>query len=208
MCTGTHAFIPAANTARVNMKYTSNAQKVENVFYFHKSGPWSSTDLTALAAAVSARWTSIIKPTQNNGITLDTIDVTDMSVEGGTGVTTTVGATGGNSGGALAPNNVTLVTKFATGLTGRSHRGRVYFIGLGKDMISGNQAASGIASGLTTAWQSFFTGVATDTTSQHAVVSYCHNKVWRTSAEVTPVTGYSTEGNLDSQRRRLTGRGQ
>lgn len=208
MCTGPHTFIPAPDTARVNMKYTSNGQKVQNVLYFQKAGGWDSAGLTDLVAAVSARWDQIIKPVQNNGISLDTIEAVDAETEGGIGATTTVGVAGGNSGGALAPNNVTLVTKFSSNLTGRSHRGRVYFIGLGKDMISGNQAASGVSDGINTMWSDFFLAVETDTDSEHVIVSYCHLKAWRTTAEVTQVTNYSTENNLDSQRRRLTGRGQ
>lgn len=209
MCTGTHPFIPAVNTARLELVCQAFGQTVENVFYFKKSDAWDTASLTNLATEAFAAWDDHIGPITSNAVTLLLLRATDVAVEGGAGVEVSgAGHTGSNSSSAAAPLGTTAATKFSTGLTGRSNRGRVYFIGLTKNDLANNQLTTGVPTTLTNAWTDFFGQIATELPGvEHAIVSYCHNNAWRTSAVVTPVTAYSTDPNVDSMRRRLTGRG-
>jgi len=189
------------------MVYTQYGQELMNVFYFTKTGPWTPGDLTTLAASVATEWTSNIRPQQTNEMTLQSIEATDIAVAGGAQVIHPVGVVGGNSGSGVA-TGITLAVKFATGLSGRSNRGRMYFIGTPGGAILDNQYLALYVAGLISALVTFFGNVETTTSSTHTVVSYCNNKVWRSTAVTNHVISYlATDNNIDSQRRRLTGRG-
>jgi len=208
MCTGTHAFIPAPDTARVRMIYSQDAQTVMNVFYFTKSGGWDSGSLHDLADVVSAAWTTHMKVLQSNGLTLETIEATDVSVDAGAQYTLSVGASGTHTAPAL-PNNVTWAIKFTSGLTGRSNRGRMYFLGLVEDQVDSNTVTIAASSGILTGIEGFFAEIQADEDAFHVIVSYCNAGAWRTTAVTNEVSGYSYfDTTVDSQRRRLPGRGR
>lgn len=208
MCTGTHDFIPAADTARVDLVYSSQGNTLMNVIYFRRAGGFDAGQLEALAEATIAAWDDNIKALTTANVSLNLVRATDISSEGAAGVEVSAGPLAGtNTTGINLPLNVTVVTKFSTGLTGRSHRGRIYFVGLNGSEIVANALASGVAATINTAWTSFFGDITTLAADEHVIVSLCNNGAWRTAAEVTPVTNYSTNGDLDSQRRRLNTRG-
>lgn len=208
MCTGTHDFIPAALTARVNINYLGNGQHMANVLHFRNATGWDETSLATLADKVLLAWTHNLQSLTSNAIQVDSVQATDVSTESGVGVVLDGGSTfGTNTDAAGAPNNVTAATKFGSGLTGRSFRGRVYFVGMTKAQTTGNALSTGVATALTNAWEDFFQEIFDSTAAEHVIVSYCHNKAWRTTAVVTPVTQYSTNNDSDSMRRRLNTRG-
>lgn len=207
MCTGTHPYIPALKTARSRMSYTQEGQTLQNVFYFTKDTPFSAADLASLNSAIVTAWTSHFKPYQPTSLILDTIESTALDTDSGAQVTLAVGETGLGAAEPM-PTGVTVAVKFATGLIGRSQRGRMYWIGLCDNQRLGNQVTLAFHDNLLNAVQTFFGDIGIATSMLHAVVSYCTGKAWRITAQVTPVTDYIlTDSNLDSQRRRLTGRG-
>jgi len=106
------------------------------------------------------------------------------------------------------PGNVTWCVKFLTGLTGRSYRGRNYIMGMTEDATVGNQMDAGRAAAFVANYEALLDLVdATDFT--WVVLSRVQNNVPLANAIGAPIinVGY-TDLNLDSQRRRLTGRGQ
>lgn len=210
MCTGTHPFIPADRTAKLELIYTLNGQRVENVLHFRKLSEWTAEDLDTLTLAAFDAWADHLGPVQSNAVTLVNIKATDVSTDNGVGVE--FGPISNNTGTLQSPptpSGTTVATKFTTGRTGRSYRGRAYWVGLVEEDVTGNQIGAVRAGTITDGWQNFATQIGENISGAvHVIVSYCGDKAWRTSAVVTPVTGYSTELNIDSQRRRLTGRGQ
>lgn len=207
MCTGTHPFIPVPDTARVRMVYLSNGSVVMNVFYWKGDAPLIAADLSGLVDEVHTAWVANIKPRIINTTTLQYIEATALDTEPGPQVTATYNEAGGNTGTA-APNNVTLAIKFASGLTGRSSHGRMYWIGFSTSQISGDTVNPTTAAAMVTAVSTFFDAVETAVGLTHQIVSYCHAGAWRTTGVTTPVLSYLvTDDNLDSQRRRLAGRG-
>lgn len=207
MCVGTHPFIPVPNTARVRLVYTQFGQTLENVFNFERAGPFSSADLLALNASILTEWTVNIMPEVTVDATLVLIESTALDSAMGFQETTSVGVVGGNAGGGT-PTGVTLAIKFASGLAGRSQRGRMYWIGTSVGQIVGDQYDAGQAAGILAAVTAFFGLVFATTASAHVIVSYCNAGAWRITGQTTPVTDYIlTDTNIDSQRRRLAGRG-
>lgn len=207
MCTGTHPFIPAPDVARVRMVYTSSGQENMNVFYFKGDTPFDAAALSTLADEVHTAWTARFKPLQDGNVTLNYIEATALDSDSAPQVTALVG-TGGTLTGTSLPGSVTIAVKFATGNTGRSKRGRMYWIGLTESEIDQNVVTSTFASNLLTAVTGFFDDIITATGYTHVIVSYCGDGAWRTTALITPVLSYLlTDNNIDNQRRRLQGRG-
>lgn len=207
MCTGTHPFIPAPNTARVRVVYSLFGQVVMNVLYWRGTAPLETTELDDLANAVITAWTDNLKPLVTNQMSLQYVEATALDSESAPQRTISSGAVG-DSTDPPSPGNVTWATKFSTGLTGRSNRGRMFLVGLTDGAVDGNTIASLAVANFQAAIIGFFQDIETATGLTHVVVSYCNNGSWRTTAVVNPVLSYLwTDNFVDSQRRRLTGRG-
>lgn len=209
MCTGSHPFIPAENTARVEMIYSASGTRIENVFHFQSDVPWTAASLEELTHQVFTGWLGDMQAVQSQGATLEMIRAVDIDVEDGnvfeyTGFTPNQGSIAN----PIMPGNVTLSIKFGSTRTGRSYRGRMYFIGLVENATTGNVVETSYRDDIVANTQSLFTEVQDGMPGvQHVIVSYCNNGAWRTTAAVTPVATYSADVNVDSQRRRLNGRG-
>jgi hypothetical protein len=209
MCTGTHDFIPAAETAKLVAYWDVPGGKALNVTYWQVAGGWNEASLGALITFYSNNWDTQMSPLQANTIDCNRIVATDVSAEDSFEVDTAPpdDLIGGRAS-AIMPGNVTVVTKFGTGLAGRSFRGRSYHIGLTEDMCLGDALTAGNADALRDAWQDLVGAIHDSALAASlVVVSYCHAGAWRDEAVVTPVSSFTTENILDSQRRRLAGRG-
>jgi len=209
MCIGTHDFIPAPNTAKLELIVEEHGQRMENVVHLRKADGWSESEIRLLAEVALTKWEIYFAPLISEDVSLVLIRTTDLSAESSFGYEKEPDdPTTGEIGVAGLPGNVTVATKFASGLTGRSQRGRAFWIGLTELQVTGNALVDPMPTNISTAWENFFIGIATDIDgAEHVVVSYCHNGAWRTTAQVTPVTAYVTERNTDSMRGRLNGRG-
>lgn len=203
------AFIPAPNTARTRMVYSLDNQEVMNVFYFQAAASFTFADLTNLNAEVIAAWTADIRAAQPAELRLEYVESTALDNEPDFQVTTNVGLAGGYSVSQALPSNVTISIAFKTGVTGRSNRGRMFWLQLAEAMVTNNTLDPITASSLVTRMTDFFTAVETGTSTFHAIVSYCTGGAWRTTASVLPVETYVLVDHVvDSQRRRLPKRGR
>lgn len=208
MCTGSHPFIPAENTAYVQIVQSMFGQTVVNDFHFQKIDPWSRQDIADLADAASTAWAGAPQAQQSTGIALQFVRATDIGVDN-SWQTEDYGDTGetGELTAPAEPGNVALAIKFTTGHAGRSYRGRIYFAGLDSTLVTGNEVDSGYRDDIVSAIELFVSDVETAMACEHVVVSYCQEGEWLTDAVVTEITDYGADVFVDSQRRRLTGRG-
>lgn len=209
MCTGPQPEVIVPFTARCELVYSQSGQVIENVFYVRGPDAWTEQELQDLAANVEDAWRDNLRPIQSNEVTLLRVRVTDLGTNDGRGVEyAALAPAQGAVAAAVMPGSVTVAVKFATGFTGRSRRGRAYHIGLTEGQVTGNALAGDMAASIQTAWIGFFTAIEGAMTGvQHVIVSFCGNGVWRPDPLVTVVTNYSVDPYIDSQRRRLTGRG-
>jgi hypothetical protein len=102
---------------------------------------------------------------------------------------------------------VTAAISWRTAKRGRSYRGRSFHIGMTSTMVTGSTLTAGTITSLTTAYNALLTAVNASGIAL-CVVSRFQNHVQLTNGESTPITVATIEGNLDSQRRRLIGRGK
>lgn len=209
MCEGPHDFIPAPNTARVRLIFDVPDGKAMNVLHFVKATPFDKDDLAALLTTIETAWDAQMSPLQSDQVELTQEVATDINSEDSFEVDRAplISLVGGNPSPIL-PGNVTVATKFATGLAGRSNRGRSYHIGLCENQVVGNALVAGVADSIRDAWIDFAGAVHdSDLAADLAIVSYCNEGAWRTTAVVRPVSEFTTENNTDSMRSRLAGRG-
>lgn len=113
----------------------------------------------------------------------------------------------GSAGADGMPNNVALVFTKRTALRGRSFRGRIYHPGLAESQVAGNQVLSATVTSLLAAYNLLKTLTVGAETWPLVVVSRMHNGVVTNPGETHAVTTIDTDGFIDSQRRRLPGRG-
>lgn len=203
-------FIPAANCASFELIYTYGGNTVENVMHVHKGSPYSAADLAALRTIVntwdSTSWVNL----RTSGCTLiriksKALDSVGSPMEDYYLPTPRVGAIAGT----LFPGNVTWAIKLATGLSGRSYRGRLFVPGIGVAVVGVNQNEMAAASAVQYL-ASLNLLLANLAAGGHTlgVLSYMSGGAWRANGLFTPATGWvQTDLHFDSQRRRLTGRG-
>lgn len=124
------AFQSVPNTAEIDIIYTLNGETVQNVYYAVLLAGYILADLQALADAIDLQvqgtWKSQQAPeavyvrTEVRGLENENDLLAQQSLSTGPGVHT----------GAALPNQVTFSVKKTSGLTGRSARGRTYWIGI------------------------------------------------------------------------------
>lgn len=215
------AFIPAANTAQVRILQELHGEKLTNTFYVRANAPWGSDDLISLGNTVMDWWASDLADGLSNQISLAGVQVRSMQEEEAPGVElAAVANTVGGLVEASLPGNAALVVKFLTGLTGRNRRGRVFMAGLGEASVTGNQISQAVRDTIVAAW-----GTLRDTLNglgyAHVVASFyngtelveqpngetVYRPIARSTALLTEVLSYRADLYIDSQRRRLAGRG-
>lgn len=201
------AFIPAPNAIRICLQMLWAGQTVEICIGILKSTAVTAGDLATVTTDLESWRQTEYVPLISSSI--DFVQWYALSLTTATSPSLitpiTVSAVGG-AGATTVSNNVALVTTFQTDLRGRSYRGRVYTPGISTvDIASSTEAGATIAFDLNTAYSQINSYLTAG--FSHVVISYQNNNVLRSTAARTPVTGYRTEVRLDSQRRRLEGRG-
>jgi hypothetical protein len=202
------AFIPTPDTARAVFKYTSMGQIIENVFYFYIKDGWSLPLLVDLGVHLTSAWDTFLKPRLNSAIELLDITITNVELQNGDQTIAPVNAAGTLAGQAFPSTGQTFAIKFGTGIAGRSYRGRMYWPLLSNDAVANGNVNQASAVAMVGAVDDFFAQIKTDMDADHVVVSYQGDCEWRAAGIPTPVTSYTySDLHLDSQRRRLPGRG-
>jgi hypothetical protein len=209
ICEDAMAFQNCPGVASVELIFDALGQKVENVYHVKQEDAWTETDLTNVAAAFKDWFSVDMAPITHSSVSLGKIVCKDLSTSTGPAIeyVADLPIAGGYSSTAICPLNVTAAVSFGTALRGRSYRGRIYHVGLAVAYVSGNQLGSGTQGSFLSAYGALVTAVST-AGFQLCVLSRFAAKALRTNGIGTAITSVSVDINLDSQRRRLAGRGQ
>jgi hypothetical protein len=201
-------FIPSPQVCKVELCYTQNDQQTENVFHCkHDAGDPTIGDMDLLAEFFKNWWSTNIKPYQQNATGLRLIRVTLLTDRSSPGIEYSTGLpiVGTFATGRPLPNNVCVTIKWLTGLRGRNYRGRTYVGGLSSDQVDGNSLVAGTKTALQTAADDLIDNMLAGWVL--GVNSMYLDKLPRSTSEFTAFTGAVVEDKMDSQRRRLFGRG-
>lgn len=203
------AFVPFPNTALFEVLYLSDGQRVENTLYFDLEGGWTSGDLESMCAALLDYWTANMIPLQSNQVTLLGVEGTALdSSEGAFGAVYAPTPVVGGHTADVEPNNVTFAITFFTGFQGRSRRGRNFWIGIPVDNVSLSEVGSSYIADVLEAYTGIVTGIPS-ATGDWVVASRFTDGAARVVGLTTPVAGVRVADLVvDSQRRRLPGRGR
>ena len=210
MCTGTHPFIPAADTVRVTIQMLQDSQVIENVINIHAGHSLTAADVDDIAGGVAAWWHDTARTNISTSVALVGVIARDISNEGGyEKIDYSHAGDAGLATGDPMPNEVSWKVKFSTATSGRNGRGGPFSVGLARNQVEGNLVTTTYAGAVVTAWETLQEGFLLTGDFSLAIVSYCHDHAWRTTALVTDVNsiGYF-DRVVDRQGRRGPGRGR
>jgi len=202
------AFVPVPNTALFEIRYTLFDQLIENTLWFEEALPWTTGTLADQCEFLHDWVVAELFPSMSSDITLREVFGTSMeSATAPTGSFVPATPPAGDVPTGSEAGNVALGVTFRTGQRGRSFRGRNYIPGIPTSSRTGNQIAAAFATNMVNAYQmladSFGAMLGT-----FVVVSRYSGGAPRVTGVTTPVLVVATHDlNIDSQRRRLTGRG-
>lgn len=202
------AYQPVENTVQVELRYQYFGENVENTLMFYNEDGVTLSNMQDLADFIDNWWATAIRPLQATALVYRETYLTDLTTEISPTYTSTVnaGLAGTQGGGAGMPGNVTVCVSFRTPNRGRSGRGRNYFVGLGENVVTGNTVAAGTLTSIVLAYEELLMPLVDP--YRWVVVSRYHDGALRAEGFVQTVTNVLVvDADVDSQRRRLPGRG-
>jgi len=209
-------FVPVPDVARVKLEGRIDGQQTINDLTFRLAGGIALADLQSLvtnlvdwftltfAVDLSEDWSTVAVRGRDLSAALSFVADADAS-----------GTVGGTAGEA-APNNVSACVSFRTGLAGRSFRGRNYVPAVPNSMITLNTLDPSWMASIRVSYGLLLPGGGAlpggwewVVTSEFSGVDGSGNPIPRTTGIATAVTNtIFTDNTVDSQRRRLPGRGK
>lgn len=210
------AFVPVNNTALVEVRMSYANQKVENTLWVESVDTWDEAALVELVSEVKDWWIASYSTIASDQVVLREVVATDMTTaSSGIGAISGTDETGAQTGGGL-PGNCSLACSFRTNSRGRAFRGRNYVVGIPiLQMVDIDTVESAYALLVETAYGDFKTAISAADWNWVVVSRFSgidpvtKKPIPRTAGITTTVTLASVvDRTIDSQRRRLTGRGQ
>ena len=179
-----------------------DTRQVVNTFHVAKVIPWSITEMVDLAARVHTWWSTYYKLMVPSQYALTQIQVRKYDPTAPLSYDLNISPPEvGTRTGSAEPGNVSLTMSERTGLAGRKYRGRMYIGGISNNDVTINDTViSALISLAANAMANLISG-ALPASSDLAVFH-------RNTNTYTEVIAYVIENILDSQRRRLPGRGR
>jgi hypothetical protein len=205
------AFIPGTRVALAEVRGELDSQRVENTLYFRITENWTGSLLQELADGVRDWYVANILPNICAAFELREVVATDLtSNTGPTATSVPATATFGSNTGEPAPSNVAVTVSFRTAGRGRSSRGRNYVMAIPNTVIAVNTITSDYAQALVDGYTALLESSIAIGTGEAiwGVFSRFHNNAPRTEGVFSPITRVVVvDLTVDSQRRRLPGRG-
>jgi hypothetical protein len=203
-------FQPVPNTIAVRMVHQVAGQHCLNTFHFLKATPATVTDCQNAATAVrDTYWKAKMQQILTADVFMEKIVATglDLQTSPQFELVMVAGEQNGALGGMSVPTGSTLVGSYDTAERSRNGRGRTYISGMPAQQLADpieviNTYLVSFVEAL-----SALLAVATAISGTLVVVSRTIAKVQRPTGVPIPVTGITADKYLDSQRRRLFGRG-
>lgn len=198
-------FIPNVNAASVELIYQYGSVVCENVIHIKKGSPYTLAELQAVRTVVINWWNATYKANIHTNVSL--VRVRTKALDTNTSPMedyTLPAASPGSVGGTGTTNAVSFCVKLASGLSGRSNRGRWYVAGLPNSATaSTTQVSAAYAAAIVAALGTLKANLLANGDTL-VISSYRHNKAWRAAANNEDVISIvAVDLTIDTQRRRL-----
>lgn len=201
-------FCGGNNLAAITLSYTYFGQVTANTLFFTGVSDWNPSTLEDLAEAIIDWWQTEVRPQLSNSLTLVSVEARDL---GAVDSYVVEEQCSGDCVGAVTdpglPGSIAMVIKFSTGLAGRSKRGRNYVMGWGEERVTGNEFVTEYIAPMVASYEALAGYVGLVNSSVHVVFSRVDCSDVIDTGDMYPVIGYSTDGLVHTQRRRLLGVG-
>ncbi len=201
------AFQRVPNTVSIQIIYTQNAVFVQNSFYAQLLAGYVLADLVALASGIDGQVQGTWKPQQNPNAIYIRTEVRGLDQENDLTATDNTNNGPGGFVSEAVSNNVTLAVKKTSGLTGRSARGRTYWIGIPRtqlEAVNENFFDAGYVTAVEAAVDSIRTQINALPLWIPVLVSRFANNIQRPEGVTFPWIGTACVDNIvDTQRGRL-----
>lgn len=203
------AFVPFPGLAEIALHRKAFGQDVVTVFHYASAtiANYTAANLTDLATEIGGRWVTSLQPLSVSAYTGNKIVARALDSQTAPSIEIGFTSTGTWSAGTALPASVCLAIKKSTGLRGRSYRGRWFYSGWGHNSVVGNAFVPTDVNSVLTAHNTFLTVTAGGHVHTLMVASRWENGIQRTTGVATQVVELTADTSVDSQRRRLTGRG-
>lgn len=201
------AFIPVEGVVGAFMRFTGPDEVMcgWSLNFLDATSAVTPGDLAAIGNYLVDWHDTSLKPLMTAGWDLEAVELRDRSAANSyiDTVAPTLSGAGTRVGNSM-PSSVAWSIKFATGLAGRSYRGRVYWMGMAEADISGNFIDPTYATSVEAAWETMRTGIFGEVEYRLCVVSLQTGGQPRSFGVATPVTDIlAVDSIVDTQRRRL-----
>lgn len=202
-------FIPVPNGIMVEVRYVWDAQRVENVFWCRSPNAVPTVaELETVAEQVFLNWAQYFQPWQTSMLSIREVYATDQSSANGSVFTfnDNLPTTGINVNEAM-PNSTTLAVSLRTAQRGRSFRGRSYALGLTRNVVANNTVSAPAVVSILAGYDALIVQLGLLNIPLAICSRYALGDP-RPFGILTPVVdALITDNTVDSQRRRLPGRG-
>lgn len=200
--------IPVPNVLEANVRFTLDGQHIENVLNFQ----YPTEDFEGAADSVYSTlndvWWAALRPWLSDAVFSNETYIVDLSdINGPVSNKQPFTPPRGASTEYAAPNNSAFCVTHRTAARGRSYRGRSYISGIAVTQYTGSYILQTAVDGVVGAFNAMRTALEADSIF-FCVVSRRTNKDDRDFGISTPVElSLGIDRVVDSQRRRLPGRG-
>jgi len=131
-------FVPCPNIAKVTLTGDLSGELAINDLHFERTAPpITGLDIADLATAIGEWWRDHMVPLLDDRYFFSQVKVVDLTSEASYQTVIGYETSGGVSGGG-APNNVAFCISFKSGLAGRAGNGRNFLPGIPLQYLSGN----------------------------------------------------------------------
>jgi len=198
-------YVPAANTAQVEVRGSLYGVPIENTQYFKRLDTIDPAEANGLFDWYEAVWIPAMVLLTVDDLTWDELYMTDLTTSSSPTYSRVLSppVAGGISSAAL-PGNISAVTSFRTANRGRSARGRNYMAGLAESSVTDNTLLLALVNDLVAAYELFLGGGTFPAGWIWSVVSRYLDNAPRSSALVQEITDVLvTDLTVDTRRGRL-----
>lgn len=202
-------FVPNSACAMVELVQSMHSQVIENTLYFDLGVVPGVIELTDIATIVRDWWLGHIRDKISSAVSLTSVRATSLQSETAPGVeiTASLPAAGLITASPSLPANVTGCITFVTALRGRSFRGRNYIPGLTEAMVTNSTIDNLTVADFVSGYEELLIDLSTEPYDWVVYSRFTANAP-RAIGVMTDVVSCKMDQTVDSQRRRLPGRGR
>ena len=205
----TMGFQPVPDPLSVEFVFWNGTTYAENVLHHKTSASITAAGMLTFAADLRAWYVANVKERQPATLFLSKIIIKDLTTQNAPGIEYTAGMPlPGDRNAPILPMNVTAAVKLLTGLRGRSYRGRLYYVGLCESDVTGDKVNGDVVVDILGRYETLLAVKYAPNDGDWVVVSRWSGLAPRPAGVTTVITGFGMDEVIDSQRRRLLGRGQ